>query len=471
MKRKVFYIGGILAVIALLGGGYLLWASLSAATSTFIKAERDDYLETVIAAGRVAGVEVVPLSFSVPGSIEEIRVEEGDQVKKGQVLAALENETERNRISQQENAVMRAQSQLNRLQTTDYTQAQERLKQAEAQEQVARLAFEYAEENQDVQPGEMLRQAEVQLDSAREQYERSQTNYERHRDLYEREAISLRELEEAENMLTEAEKNLELAESSLAIAKSDYEGRHLDLEQARSELEAAQADVAQAHSSLEDLGGEALRLAQLEKERAQILLEEAELAYEKTYLKAPQDGQINRLRVSAGAQAQVGQEAMKFIPEGEVSYVEVQVDEDFTGRVVPGQEAVITTNAFPGEEYRASVQRVSPGIDEDRGTFKVRLALDELVEEFVTDLAVFAEIIIDERENSIVLEQRTLFREDGEHYVFTERNGLVHRQAVEAVEIGSGFALIESGLEPGDIVLTSPDLSEGQQVELAGEGE
>lgn len=229
--------------------------------------------------------------------------------------------------------------------------------------------------------------------------------------------------------------------------------------------------VSLARSALSDLEGEALKMASLEKEQAEALLTETELAYEKTYVKAPHSGYLSRLQASSGAFVQMGQEVMTLIPEAKVSYAEVQVDEELTGRIVPGQETVVTSAAFPEKQFPAVVSRVSPGIDAERGTFQVRLEMDRLAGELVPDLAVFAEIEIGRWEESIVLEKRYVFREDGQSFVFTEQEGRVHRQVVEVFEVGSGFVLVEDGLEPGAVVLTSLDLSEGQRVQLAAEEE
>ena len=454
MKRKAIY---FVLVAAVLGAGYILWSLLSVTTSTYIKVEAEDYIETVLATGKVTGKEVIPLAFQVPGAIEEIMVEEGDHVEKGQVLAVLENKGEKNRILQQSNALKLVEYQVTKLQTTDYQQARENLKQAEAQKKVAQLVYDYALENQGIQPEEMLKQAEIQAESARNSYQRSKR-------LYENGAISLSEMEKVEE-------SLELAESSLALARSDYSGRHLDLEQAKSQLEVAGSNVSVARNTLNDLTGDALQMARLEKEQAKALLEEAELAYHNTYLRSPQEGYINRLFASTGAFTQTGQEVIVLIPRAELSYVEVRVDEDLTGQIVPGQEAVITSTAFPEEEFTATVYRVSPGIDADRGTFKVRLELDRREDRLVPDLAVFAEIVMGHQKESIVLERRHIYQEKGQSYVFTWQEGRVHRKGVETKEVGNNFALITDGLEPGDVVLTSPDLKEGQQIRLAGEGE
>ncbi len=452
MRKKIFYFS---LVIALMITGYLLWPILSVTDSSFVKAEVDDYLETVIATGKVTGEEVVALSFQTSGNIEIIQVEEGDKVEKGHVFAVLDNQGEKNRISQQENLLKQAELHISKLQNRDHLEAQELLNQALAQEEIALLAYENARDYKVIQSEEMLSQAKINAQSARNFYERS-------KELFQEELISASDMEEAE-------KNLKLAESSLTVTQGDYEGSSTDLAQAKKQLEVASSNVSLANSTLDSISNEKLRVARLEKEQAEILLEEAHLAYDNTYLIAPRKGQVYRLLTSPGGYVQTGQEIISFIPDAEVNYVEVQVDEDLTGQIIAGLEAVITSNAFPEKEYSAVVSRVSPGIDPARGTFKVRLKLEEFNEELVPDLAVFAEIIIGSLENSIVLKQNHVYQEEEIDFVYSIKEGRVISQEVEVERIGGGLALVKEGLAPGDIILTSLGLREGQRIRLAGE--
>ncbi len=442
-------------IVIVLGAGLTLWATFSGATSNYIKVEKSDSVETVLATGKVTGEQVIPLSFSVSGVIEDLRVEEGAQVNEGQVLAVVGNHEAKNLVLQRTNTLEIAQTQLEKIQTTDYKQALENLKQAEAQEKYARLEYERTLTNMEIQPEERLKQAEIN-------YEAALTIYQRTLELFKEGIASATELEEAE-------KNLELATSNLALAESDFAGRFQELEQAERSLEVARSNVSLAQSTLDSLAGEMLKLAELETAQAAFLLEEAELAYARTYIKSPRDGSITRVQASPGEFVQPGREIFTLIPLAEVTYVEVQVDEDLTGSIVPGQEAIITSTAFPGETFPAAVSRVSPGIDVARGTFEVRLALDRLVPELVPDLAVFAEIIIERREPSIVLEQRFIYRQEGKSFVNTTRQGRVYPLEVQVDNLGNGFVLVREGLEPGLVILTNFDLREGQRVRLAAE--
>ncbi len=506
-------------VVVVLGIGLTLWTTLSVATSNYVKAEKLDSVETVLATGKITGKHVIPVAFTVSGVLEDIWVAEGAQVEEGQVLAFLGNHEEKNRVLQRTNALEIAQTQLGKIQTTDYKQALENLQQAKVQEKYAQLEYERSLSALEIQPEERLKQARVQAETAQTLYNRTKelvqersaveeerlrqaevqvnaarSHFSRSEALFQEGIISQVELDaakenvdisesvfnmarrnyegrmlELESEMETVKKNLDLAASNLALAESDFEGRFQELEQAERSLEVARSNVSLAQSALDSLTGEMLKLAELETAQAEFLLEEAELAYAKTYIKALSDGHITKIHVSPGEFVQPGREILTLIPLAEVTYADVQVDEDLTGRIVPGQEAMITSTAFPGETYPASVSHVAPGIDAARGTFKVRLALDRLVPELVPDLAVFAEIIIERRKPSIVLEQRFVYRQEGKSFVNTTRQDRVYALEIQSDNLGNGFVLVREGLEPGAVVLTNMNLQEGQRVRLAAE--
>lgn len=441
----------------LLIGGYLLWSALAVTTSEYVVLERETALETVLATGAVTGKENTPLAFSRPGPLERVQVEEGDRVTRDQVLAVQDNSQDRVRVAQEEKLLGQARSQVRTLQTTDLAQAREELTQAEARQRAARTNYEHVRRDAEIRGREGLRQARIEAEDA-------ETRFNRRQELYAEGLISRAELEEAE-------KNWRLAESALTLAQSDYEGRRATQEQARSDLAVATSNVAGARAIVESLTGEGLERARLEQERAGERLEEARLQYDETYLRAPFAGEVTRLRASPGEFRQAGEEVLVLVPEAGTTFVRVEVDENLVGRVRPGQEALVTTSAFPEEQYDARVSRVAPAVDSDRGTFTVRLELDRKAEELVPDLAAFAEIIIERQEDCLVLEERLVYREDGRKYVNGVRRGRVERLPVEGRDLGGGYVLIEEGLEAGERILTALDLSPGQRVRAVPGGE
>ncbi|WP_405087254.1 efflux RND transporter periplasmic adaptor subunit [Microbispora sp. NBC_01389] len=94
-KRRTLVINGVLVVL-LLGGIAAAWASLGGDSSAgaappTTRVTRGTVLASVSASGSVESARTRALSFGTNGTVRTVLVETGDRVKKGQVLARLDD--------------------------------------------------------------------------------------------------------------------------------------------------------------------------------------------------------------------------------------------------------------------------------------------------------------------------------------------------------------------------------------------
>lgn len=106
--------------------------------------QKRDALETVLGNGKIAGSRVMSLSFLQSGIVAKIPRAEGARVRMGDTLVVLDNREQRNLIDQKKNAVEAAGINLQKLATSDASQAQEQYKQAVGQEVLAKNNFDRA---------------------------------------------------------------------------------------------------------------------------------------------------------------------------------------------------------------------------------------------------------------------------------------------------------------------------------------
>lgn len=397
-KRKWFV--AVIASMLLAGAGAAAWWVTAPVSTEYITVQKEDAIETLLAAGKVVGEATIPLSFAQAGVVGEVLVEEGELVEEAKVLLSLESSRFANLVSQRQNALARGKVSLERLQNEELAGAREQLNLAISQQQHA------------------------------------ETVYLRNLELFREGVISTAELEAAEQSLEQATSNLELSKITL--------------------------------QGLEDTS---LRLARLEVEQAEVLLEEAKMQLADTYLHAPLTGTVISLDVNSGEYVQPGQPLLKLIPKTDFTYVEVEVDEDLSGRIMVGQEGIVSASASPGKHYQATVSRVAPAIDAARGTFTVRLTLEEEVPSLLPEQAVFAEIITGKRDDALILEQRLILREAGRMFVYTVEDDQARRRELVTEDLGNGRMAVLEGLEAGERVLTSLELRDGQRVQLRQERE
>ncbi|MFG1865537.1 efflux RND transporter periplasmic adaptor subunit [Microbispora bryophytorum] len=95
-KRRTLIINGVLVVL-LLGGIAAAWASVGGDSSgdgaapLTTRVTRGTVLASVSASGSVESARTRALDFSTAGTVESVLVESGDKVKKGQVLARIDD--------------------------------------------------------------------------------------------------------------------------------------------------------------------------------------------------------------------------------------------------------------------------------------------------------------------------------------------------------------------------------------------
>jgi membrane fusion protein, multidrug efflux system len=261
--------------------------------------------------------EVVSIASRVSGWITELPVVEGDQIKKGQLVARIDDRdaqlqrealTSRLRGIESQMAVLRAQTgQVDQETSGKVLSESNRLAAAEAE--VASL--------------------ELQLKQARDDYQRAQ---------------------DVEKFLTQQE---------VDRARTTYH-------QIQESHRKAQAEVAGARGLLSAAGGSRRQLLVIDRQlavlehqaaelRAQIGRQDVDIA--DRAIVSPGDGFLVMTFVRKGEHVAPGQRIAMF-HDPEQIWVEANVKETDVGALKPGMKAQIRVDAYPGKVYRGEVYRI-----------------------------------------------------------------------------------------------------------------
>uniref|UniRef100_A0A7C3VJE9 Efflux RND transporter periplasmic adaptor subunit n=1 Tax=Planktothricoides sp. SpSt-374 TaxID=2282167 RepID=A0A7C3VJE9_9CYAN len=262
----------------------------------------------ISASGTIKPVQSVNLSPKTAGRIERLLVEQGDIVQAGQIIAVMESNDVRSRLSQANAGVAQAQARLEQLQAgarpEEIQQAQSRLAQAQAQLAQVRSG----PRPEEIEQGKArFAQAQAQLAQVRS-------------------GPRPEEIEQAQSRLAQAQAQL---------AQLRAGSRPEEIEQAKAQVEAAMAAAALAAEKLrrnEMLAAEgaisqdALDEVRTEDRRARASLDEAEQRLE-LLLKGSRREEIQR----AEAQVREAQQALALLERGsreeEIQRTEAQVRE------------------------------------------------------------------------------------------------------------------------------------------------
>jgi len=159
MKKSFIYIGSAVVVLA---AGFLIYKSVTKTKQTVsletAKVERGTISNTVTATGTLEAVKTVDVGTQVSGVIEKLFVDYNSQVKKGQLLAQLDETPLLAQLDQSKAAVDQAEAQV-KYQKATY----ERYKALLAKKLIAQSDFDLAEFNYNNAVGS-LNSAKSQLD-------------------------------------------------------------------------------------------------------------------------------------------------------------------------------------------------------------------------------------------------------------------------------------------------------------------
>jgi HlyD family secretion protein len=203
----------LLAAVVLGVGGYVFRDALLGTPVVTAVVARGDIVQTVVASGRVMTPQRVSLSAVYTDRVVRIPVEEGQRVKRGDVLVVLDDADERAALAQARAAVAQAEARIRQVGEVALPGARQALALAQANLLLAQQQFDRAE---DLKAKGFVSQAA--LDDAR------------------------RNLDVARSQLESAR----IAVSSNGPAGSDYLVAQTALAQARATVEAAQARLDQA---------------------------------------------------------------------------------------------------------------------------------------------------------------------------------------------------------------------------------
>ena len=164
--------------------------------------------------------------------------------------------------------------------------------------------------------------------------------------------------------ITGAQANLAIKQNALGrqqallkqgfTTRADYEDALNEVKTAEQQLADARARAANAHSAIAP--GEQPSIAQ-----AKAAIDKARLDLERTSIYAPMDGIIENaddLQVGRMAVTGIG---MLSLVHSKSAWVEANFKEKDVGRMVPGQRAEITVDAYPGVKFPAHVQSIGAG--------------------------------------------------------------------------------------------------------------
>lgn len=437
------------AAVILAVGGFFIWRQVSARgeanPSRTAVVERGDLRITVTASGRIEPEAQVDLSFELPGRVAEVLVELGDEVRVGQPLARLETEELERAVAQAQLGLRQAELRLERLREpaseADIRQAQHAVDQAAAALEVAQINLTTVLSSTLL--NEALEDAQSAFEEARNRYQDRLAEYERGETDYWFVDQAQQRYDDARLALARLQQQADLQVQS---ARNEIERAQQSYQEARDRLQ----------TLLNGADARDLEAAQLDVETARLTLEKAQSDLEKATLVAPFDAVVAAVNITAGEAAPSGVPAVSLVSLNPFR-ITVNVDEIDVVRLAPGMPVEVKLDALPDERVTGTVERIGPAAIPDQGavSYPVIIALDPAEIPLRAGMSATAVIMVDELSDQLLI-PNWVVRVDpltGQPYVYRQTpEGLVQTPVRLGVRY-EGYSQVLGGLEEGDVLV------------------
>ena len=256
------------------------------------------------------------------------------------------------------------------------------------------------------------------------------------------------------------------------LVSLDAAVQEAELQQARANLALARSNHKRNQELLEKKFVTAQALdnsaATLKVQEAAVQLGEAKVG--RMRIKAPFNGMVGLRNVSVGDYVKEGQDLINIEDIGTLR-VDFRLPETYLGRIIKGQTVEVSTDALPGEQFKAVLDAIDPMVHQNGRAISSRARLDNASGKLRPGMFVRVRLLFGERKNVLMVPEQaivpgaqpTVFKVvDGKAVVAKVKLGVRRAAQVEVVD----------GLAVGDVVVTAGQLKlrDGAPVRAIGDG-
>jgi RND family efflux transporter MFP subunit len=270
-------------------------------------------------------------------------------------------------------------------------------------------------------------------------------------------------------------RNLLMAQSQLDVSQATLSETIAQLQQAESEF-ARQSILASNHlvspSDFDKARADALTLrARLARQKVEVVVAQREVGtweqqIDNTVIRAPFAGVIVSKAAQPGEMISPLSAGGAFTRTGICTIVdmasleiEVDVNENYINRVVPGQPVDAVLDAYPDWHIPSKVIAIIPTADRQKGTVKVRIGFNQLDPRILPDMGVkvsFQSTGPQTRTPAASVSADAIQTDGDQDVVWAVHDGHVERRAVKIGERQTDTVTVEAGLTAGETVVLHP---------------
>jgi len=301
------------------------------------------------------------LSFKIAGRLLERLVDEGQSVEAGQLIARLDPADQKLQVARAEADLSYAESVLAESEAGSRPEEIERAHAQMLQAKAALDELEHGSRPQEIADAKAAKERQqANLESARREYDLAKADYDRAKDLFAGKVIGQQDFDQFRTRYETAQKAVDAAQAAVQSAQEQLslreEGpRTEDIDQAKAALKQAEATYA--------LMKEGPRKEEIDQARAKAASarqarDQARQQLDYTELHAPFRGVVMSKSAEPGEFLNPGSPVVTIAALDSV-WLRAYVNETHLNAVRLGQEADVTTDAYPGRVFKGRVAFIS----------------------------------------------------------------------------------------------------------------
>jgi multidrug efflux pump subunit AcrA (membrane-fusion protein) len=370
-------------------------------TALVEKGEVNSFLKVT---GVVEANETVRVTSEIMGQAKEVKVKDGEEVNKGDILIALGDEQIKIQVAQ-------AQATLDSIQASS-----DKIKSGARPQEIK-------------QADSAVLQAKINRDSAEE-------NYLRMEKLFSEKVISKQQYEQAKNQY-------EIADVQYQSAQESYE---LVIEGAAEEdIKSVEAQVRQAKAALDM----------------------AKYQLKNTQITAPISGKVTSITVSSGEMVSPSIPLLSIIDVNRI-FVKVGISEKDISKIKEGQTVDLKIDAFSEEKFQGEVVSKGVAVDQISKTLEVKIEILQPEVDIPVGVFARGDILVKTNQEALIISSSALVRKKDGIYVYVIEEGIARQKEVVLGIIQDERVEILEGLSEEEeiVILGNQELGDGLKVDV-----
>jgi len=214
-----------------------------------------------------------------------------------------------------------------------------------------------------------------------------------------------------------------------------------------------------------------LDLAKANVKQAEAALTTAKITLDKATIEAPITAVVSDRYVDEGDMVGPTTALMKIVDVKTLKALG-GVGERYLPQLVPGETAVrVKTDMYPQDTFEGTVYRVGVAVDPVTRTADVEIRVPNPDMRLRPGMFARITIVLQERENVVVVPDSALIREQDNVYVFVANAGKAHRREIKLGVLQGEYHEVLEGLSAGELVVTRGrrQIEDGQAIEVIEE--